>query len=141
MTQSHRAKLGQWAEAQALALLQQHGFCLLAQNFHSRYGEIDLIVQQQRELVFVEVKARAVRQLAPAHAVISASKQRKIAQTALFFLQSQPAYAECYCRFDVISFDFLEQFHPVHRQDFAQLNYQWQWIENAFTFQEDLINL
>ncbi len=29
------------------------------QNYHSRYGEIDLIVARGKELVFIEVKARS----------------------------------------------------------------------------------
>ena len=56
--------LGQWAEQQALKLLQAQGFTLIVANYHCRYGEIDLIVQKDQELIFVEVKARSVTQYA-----------------------------------------------------------------------------
>lgn len=36
--------LGDWAENEALTLLQQQGFHLVQQNYHSRYGELDLVV-------------------------------------------------------------------------------------------------
>lgn len=141
MSTSHRAQLGHWAEQQALTLLKAQGFHEVAQNFHSRYGEIDLIVRNADTLIFVEVKARSAQAIAPAHAVISLSKQKKMAKTALFFLQASPEYLDYFCRFDVLSFDFLQVFNKTAEIDFAKMNYELQWIENAFTFQEDLINL
>lgn len=141
MNTSHRAQLGCWAEQHSLQLLKAQGFDEVAQNYHSRYGEIDLIVRSTNTLVFAEVKARSVRAILPAHAVVSLSKQKKMAKTALFFLQNYPEYADYYCRFDVISFDFLQVFDNTVDIDFAKMNYELQWIENAFTFQEDLINL
>ncbi len=57
-TISSPLNLGQWAEQQALKLLQTQGFTLIVANYHCRYGEIDLIVQKDQELIFAEVKAR-----------------------------------------------------------------------------------
>ena len=36
--------LGQWAEQQAMIWAVQSGYAVIQQNYHSRYGEIDLIV-------------------------------------------------------------------------------------------------
>jgi putative endonuclease len=141
MSGQHSKPLGAWAEQQACIFLQQQHFQLLARNFHSRYGEIDLIVRNDTTLVFVEVKARSARAIAPAHAVISVSKQRKMSQTALYFLQCYPEYSNDFCRFDVISFDFLHTFPKTAVLDFNKLQFELQWIENAFTFDEELINL
>lgn len=49
--------MGQWAEEAAKTLLHSHGYQCISQNYHSRFGEIDLIVRRGQELVFVEVKA------------------------------------------------------------------------------------
>ena len=38
--------IGAWGEEQAALYLQKQGYNLLCRNFHSRYGEIDLIVQK-----------------------------------------------------------------------------------------------
>jgi len=133
--------LGQWAEQQALKRLQAQGFTLIVANYHCRYGEIDLIVQKDQELIFVEVKARSVTQYAQSCETISLSKQKKIMKSALCFLNAQPQFQEFYCRFDVICFDFSQQFAKKIQQDFSKCPYDQQWIENAFTFDQEFINL
>ena len=102
--------LGQWAEQQALGFLQAQGFVLIAMNYHCRYGEIDLIVEKDQELIFVEVKARSATQYAQSCETISSSKQKKIMKSALCFLNAQPQFQEFYCRFDVICFDFFQTY-------------------------------
>ena len=134
-------KLDQWAEQQALHILQTQGFQLVAANYHCRYGEIDLIVQRAQELVFVEVKARSVTQYAHSFESISLSKQRKIMKSALCFLDAHQEFQNFYSRFDVICFDFLQQFAKTIQQDFSKFTYDQQWIENAFTFDQEFINL
>ena len=137
----HQQQLGQWAEQQAKRWLEQAGYQCLAQQFHSRYGEIDLIMAGQHDLVFVEVKARAYRAQSLASGTVTASKQLKMAKTALFFLQKYPEFQSYYARFDVISFDFNESFVKNSTLNFDQISHERQWIENAFTFPEELINL
>jgi len=134
-------QLGKWAEQQALALLQHHGFQLVQANYHSRYGEIDLIVQHDQELVFVEVKARASTDYANALESISLSKQRKMMKTALHFLQNHEEFQHFFCRFDVICFDFNQHFAKTIQHDFSQYPYDLHWFENAFTFDQEFINL
>ena len=138
---NHDANLGQWAEQQALQFLQSQGFSLIMANYHCRYGEIDLIVEKQQELLFVEVKARSITQYAQACETISLSKQKKIIKSALFFLNVYPQFQNFYCRFDVICFDFSQQFAKKIQQDFSKFPYDQQWIENAFTFDQEFISL
>lgn len=134
-------QLGLWAEMQAQQLLLSAGYQILQQNYHSRYGEIDLIATREQELLFVEVKARTRRAWANAHEVITASKQLKICKTSLVFLEKNPHLHDFYCRFDVICFDFKQEIAKNLQHDFSQLAYDQQWIENAFTLNVDLINL
>ncbi len=54
-----RRSTGQRGEEHALAHLRRLGFQLVARNHRTRFGEIDLIVADDRTLVFVEVKARS----------------------------------------------------------------------------------
>lgn len=133
MTTNHQHALGQWAEQQALVILQQQGFRLVTQNFHSRFGEVDLIVERGQELVFVEVKARSLGGYGHANEMIRLTQQRKIIRTAEYFLICHPAYDQFYCRFDVICFDFPQKIAKTVQQDFSKLRYDQQWIENAFT--------
>jgi putative endonuclease len=140
-TMSFSQCLGQWAEQQAQCYLQQHGFILFTKNYHSRFGEIDLIMTQQEELIFVEVKARQPTQWGQANEVISCSKQRKIMQTALVFLQQYPQFNLYALRFDVICIDFLQRIAKIPQQSFSSSDYDLAWIENAFTFDAKLIRL
>ena len=136
-----RQALGTWAEQFAWQYLQQQGWTLLQQNYHSVFGEIDGILIRQQQLIFVEVKARSKSSYAKAYEVVSLSKQQKIMKTALQFLAENPQFSEFYCRFDVICFDFSGQFAKTVQQDFSKFPYDLQWIENAFTFDAELINL
>ena len=48
--QKKKNELGQWAEQCALTFLQTHQCEYISRNYHSRYGEIDLIVKRKNEL-------------------------------------------------------------------------------------------
>ncbi|OTG78470.1 YraN family protein [Acinetobacter sp. ANC 5054] len=135
------ANLGQWAEQQARAWAEKLGYRTVRVNFHSRYGEIDLIVEREQDLLFIEVKARSITQYAHANETVSIHKQRKMMKTALHFLNEQSHFQNYYCRFDVICFDFHQHFAKTLQQDFSKYPYDQQWIENAFTFDQELINL
>ena len=52
--------LGAWGESVAAQYLLKKRYKLVATNYKSRYGEIDLIVCDRKHLVFVEVKTRTV---------------------------------------------------------------------------------
>jgi putative endonuclease len=59
----HRRALGQSGEDFALAHLQKNGYTLLARNYRTPRGEIDLIAVDGDTLVFLEVKTRLARTL------------------------------------------------------------------------------
>lgn len=134
-------RLGVWAEQQAERCLTQSGIKILARNYHARWGEIDLIGCVDATLIFVEVKARSSKQRGSAIEMITAAKQRKIVKTALAFVQEHEIYDQFYYRFDVICFDITAQIAKNLQQDFSNMAYDLQWIENAFTMDADLINL
>jgi putative endonuclease len=95
--------LGQAAEDEALAYLQHHGLTLLERNFRCKGGEIDLVMQECRALVFVEVRKRADRRHGGAAASVTAAKQRRLIIAAQVYLQRFTAPPAC--RFDVIAID------------------------------------
>ena len=95
--------LGAAAEEQALQYLLQRGLTLVARNFRRPFGELDLIMQDQSTLVFVEVRSRASQRFGGAAASISSSKQRRMQLAALAFLQTYKRAPAC--RFDVIAID------------------------------------
>lgn len=55
-----RRRLGRRGEELAARHLGERGFVVLERNVRTRHGEIDLIVRDERALVFVEVKTRMI---------------------------------------------------------------------------------
>ena len=130
--------LGKWAEQQAVHCVTEAGYVVISMNFHSRYGEIDVIAQQGQELVFIEVKARSKTAYGHANEVVSVAKQRKMAKTALIFLNDHAEFNDFYCRFDVICFDFHQEIAKNVQHHFSSLPYDQDWIVNAFSLDDDI---
>ena len=107
---------GHRAENQALKFLRQQGLKPVTQNYRTRYGEIDLIMQHNATLVFIEVRYRRSEHYGGATASVDPRKQKKLIRTALAYLQSHDNNA--ICRFDVVAIDG---------------NSQINWIQSAFT--------
>jgi len=94
---------GESEELRACEYLQTQGLRLITQNFSCRMGEIDLIMQHNDSLVFVEVRYRKNKTFGGAAASITRIKQRKIIRTALFY-QQKHAPKSC-MRFDVVAIE------------------------------------
>jgi putative endonuclease len=92
-------------ENRALEHLQGAGLKLLARNFATRFGELDLVMRDAEALVFVEVRYRRHRGFGGGAASVGAAKRERIALAAQGFLQAHPKWAALPCRFDVIAFD------------------------------------
>lgn len=95
-------------ESRALEHLRGQGLVPIARNFHSRFGEIDLVMREGATLVFVEVRYRGPRANVRAADTISAGKQRHIMRTAEFFLLRHPEWRDAVMRFDVVAIDAAE---------------------------------
>ena len=54
----YNRRTGEMGESLALGYLLKLGYELIMRNFHTRYGEIDLIMRDKEVMVFVEVKAK-----------------------------------------------------------------------------------
>ncbi len=121
---SLQQRRGDAAETAALAVLEQAGAILLARNARYSVGELDLIVLDGDTLVFVEVRQRKSDAFGGAAASLDARKQRKCALAAQCWLKQNPRYAAMPCRFDAVLFNGLEP------------NWQFQWLKNAFQFQD-----
>ena len=93
---------GVLGEMHAEDFLCSNGLQCLERRYHSPYGEIDLIMLDEEVLVFVEVKARSHSTLYAAQSAVTPSKQRKIIQTALCYLNVHPEHAHRIMRFDIV---------------------------------------
>ena len=91
---------GAWGEALAAQYLRDRGYEIVAAGFHSRFGEIDLVAQNKKNLVFVEVKTRKNANFAAASDYVDRRKQDKLRITASIYLSKFPTALQP--RFDVI---------------------------------------
>jgi putative endonuclease len=94
--------LGCAGERLAAVRLESQGYRILETNFRCRYGEIDLIVEDESDLVFVEVKMRRGTASGLPEEAVDARKQRRLLQVAAYYLALHEC-AERSWRIDVIA--------------------------------------
>ncbi|MBD1553295.1 YraN family protein [Pseudomonas typographi] len=119
--QAPSKRSGREAEAYALGYLRQQGLQVLAQNWHCRGGELDLVMLDSDTVVFAEVRYRQHRQWGGALESIDARKRQRLILAARHFLHACPQWAEQPCRFDVIAIEGNDPARPG-------LN----WVKHAF---------
>lgn len=108
--------LGEYGEQQAADFLEGKGLKRITSRFRSRFGEIDLIMEDQDILVFIEVRLRKTNHYGSGSESVDIRKQNKLTKTALTYLQKEKIFEKRPCRFDVIE---------ISRNGL-------QWIKNAF---------
>lgn len=93
---------GRLGEQAAAEFLEQKGWRIVARNFCAAKGEIDLIAwENERRLVFVEVKTRGDDLFGKPQQAVDTKKQQHIARAAGAFM-AKIGY-EGAIRFDVVS--------------------------------------
>ena len=92
--------VGAWGEALAAEYLRKKRYKIIASGFQCRFGEIDLIAESKRFLVFVEVKLRKNADFAQAREYVDSRKQARLRTTASYYLSQNPTKLQP--RFDVI---------------------------------------
>jgi putative endonuclease len=90
-------------EQRAADYLRDQGLRLVARNWRSRFGEIDLICRDGDTLVFVEVRARRAGGFGGAAESITAAKRGRLIKTAELYLAGQAVQPPC--RFDAVLID------------------------------------
>ena len=113
--------IGFRAEDEAQQYLIDQGMHLIDKNFKCFLGEIDLIMQDQHQIVFVEVRYRSRQCYGSALESITPAKIKKIIRTATIFLQFKKWLHRVSSRFDVIAIDNTKDGRKIT------------WIRHAFT--------
>lgn len=87
---------GKLGENLAAEFLSKNGYELIERNFHTRFGEIDLIVTKAKKLVFVEVKLKIEEDFGTPEEMITKHKLRQVEMTGQSFLMKHPEYEKFY---------------------------------------------
>lgn len=101
MSKEH-IKLGFSGEEIAAGFLKKNGYKILARNYKSKLGEIDIIARDKDTLCFIEVKTRSSILFGLPQEAVFKSKQKQISRAALIFLKKNKLFDEK-ARFDVVS--------------------------------------
>jgi putative endonuclease len=102
LTPGHIA-LGREGERLAVAELQRRGLELVETNWRCQFGELDAIMRDRDELVFVEVKARVGSSHGTAEESLSVAKARKLAAAAEWYLAERPDLGDPIWRIDLVA--------------------------------------
>lgn len=112
--------IGNLGESFAAEFYEKNGYTVTARNYHSRFGEIDLIAESEDTLCFVEVKTRKTQSLGNPAEAVDFRKQKKLTLTAMKYLSELQSTKQP--RFDVVE---------IWQQDGKIIRYNL--IENAFS--------
>ena len=96
----HTTTKGLAGEVLASRFLREKGYRILSSNYHSRFGEIDIIANDGPYIVFVEVKARSEGSVILPREAVTLEKQRKLIRTAAQYIRAYPSNLQP--RFDVV---------------------------------------
>lgn len=94
--------LGAWGERQAERHLRGEGYRVLERNWNAAVGELDLIVEREGDLVFVEVKTRSSHRFGAPEDALTSRKRRRLQRAAWAYLE-QVDRLQADWRFDVIA--------------------------------------
>jgi len=111
---------GRCGEDLAVVFLLERGYRILNRNWRVKSGEIDIIAEYGRYLIFCEVKSRSSLRYGSGAEAVDARKQQRILRTAMLYLQRYNRLSSL-CRFDVIEILMTSPEHPEIRH-----------IQNAF---------
>jgi len=93
-------RYGKFSEKIATGYLILKGYRIVARNFSSHFGEIDIIAARGRSLAVIEVKARK----SGAYEVLTTRQQKRITNAASAFLAQRPEFSDYEIRFDLMAF-------------------------------------
>ncbi|MEK6776461.1 MAG: YraN family protein [bacterium] len=94
--------LGRIGERKAARYLRKLGFVILATNYRTPLGEIDIIAREDNTLAFVEVKTRSSGDYGLPQEAVDHRKQHKLCRMAHAFLNDRGDHGMV-CRFDVVA--------------------------------------
>ncbi|MEH6559069.1 MAG: YraN family protein [Oceanicoccus sp.] len=121
-TNGKNTNFGADIEKKACQWLQRQGLTSLEVNYRCKTGEIDIIMLDDQQLVFVEVRYRKSKLFGDGLESVDWRKQQKLQKAAAHFLMVRTQFNQLPCRFDVIAAS-PDRDSSLH----------WSWVKDAFT--------
>lgn len=118
-----KGEIGRSGENFCEEYYRKKGYEIKERNYHSRYGEVDLIVKKDNVIAFVEVKTRNGNSLGRPSEAVNMQKQKKLQLTAMKYMENEAL--DVFSRFDV--FEVWQNEGRI---------YKFNCIEAAFTAED-----
>ena len=96
-----KSNTGMLGEDAATEFLCSNGYTITERNYHSRFGEIDIIATRENYIIFAEVKTRKTNSMLLPREAVDAKKQRRLIMTTKMYLSTHDI-GTFQPRFDVI---------------------------------------
>lgn len=116
-------KVGRSGEDRVAFFLNKNGFTVIKRNYQCRFGEIDIIAQNEKYIIFVEVKTRKENAFVSPAEAVTGIKQQRIMLTAQDYISKTEC--ELQPRFDVAEVTVTQKAN-------GSVGYNLNYIENAF---------
>lgn len=120
---TNRMLLGQQGEALARAHLETAGYIVRDTNYRCPWGEVDIVVEKDDEIVFVEVRTRRSKRFGSPEESVTALKRKHLVSTAYHYIEAHDLSLPW--RIDLIAIDVdakgvmerLEQLENIVEED------------------------
>jgi putative endonuclease len=116
-----RKEIGFEGEQIAAKYLKRKGYKIIQKNYRCKLGEIDIIAEQNKTIIFVEVRTKHTEKLGLPQYSVNSAKMGQISKAALWYIKEKKITDQA-CRFDVIAITFPS------KSDEPKIEH----IENAF---------
>lgn len=120
--------LGKAGENWAACSLEKKGYRVLEKNYRCQLGEIDLVLEKDRRIIFAEVKTRSSLEKGHPKEAVDERKRMQMGKTAAWYLKNHQM-ADASVRFDVVSV-LLDR----------RGGYEIEHVENALNFDRDFLS-
>lgn len=120
-----KKELGANGEEIAVRFLKNRGYRILERNYRTRLGEIDIIAEQGRDLVFIEVKTRSATRYGSPLESVTVPKQRKLSRVAQEYVSKRDCRNRS-ARFDVVGIQAKKSDAGQHS------DFKIELVQNAF---------
>ncbi len=100
--------LGDQAEGIAVKFLKKKRFKILERNFQtSRYGEIDIVARDKKQIVFVEVKSKGSEEYGLPEEEFTYFKKKRLCRAIQDYFWAKSIETDCW-RVDLLAIDFSQ---------------------------------
>lgn len=111
---NNRRKIGNFGESLAADFFKRKKYKIIEKNYQNKFGEIDLITRDKKQLVFVEVKLKASREFGlPEEEFHFYKKQKMVRAIKGYFLEKK--IKEENWRIDLVAIELKENSEPEIR--------------------------